>query len=141
MSSSSGKIFFSFIFVIGLLLLAYYLIVVLWLNLPNPLDPSSRRYRMEEIADKDKIQYRLSYGGKGSLKQSIHLNSGQAYFGIGHKGNSGFKVQLTTPTDSLIVVLCDVIGEFDDIVQVNIPKQDAYLLSVITTDEWKISYR
>jgi hypothetical protein len=140
-SSTKPKIFISLIFVIGLGILAYYLLFDRFLLLTGSLDPRTSRYKIEELAEKRKIQYRLAYKGNGNLKQTIHLNTGPAVFVIYHEGASDFLVELRSTTDSLISVLVKEKGEYEGVSQVDIPEQDAYLLNVITSGNWGIAYK
>jgi len=140
-SSSKPKIFISLIFVIALGILAYYLLFDRFLLLTGGLDPRTNRYKIEELAEKRKIQYRLAYKGDGNLKQTIHLNTGPAVFVIFHEGPSDFMVELRTNTDSLISVLVKETGDYEGVSQVDIPVQDAYLLNVITKGQWGIAYK
>lgn len=140
-SSSKPKIFISLLFVVGLGLLAYYLLFDRFLLLTGSLDPRTDRYKIEELAEKRKIQYRLAYKGTGNLKQTIHLNTGTAVFVIYHEGSSDFLVELRSNRDSLITVLAKEVGDFEGVSQVNIPEQDAYLLNVITSGSWGIAYK
>jgi len=140
-SSSKPKLIISLLFVIGLGFLAYYLLFDRFLLLTGSLDPRTDRYKIEELAEKRKIQYRLAYKGNGNLKQTIHLNTGPAVFVIYHEGNSDFLVELRSTTDSLISVLVRERGDYEGVSQVNIPEQDAYLLNVITTGNWGIAYK
>ncbi|MBI5403415.1 MAG: hypothetical protein HY959_08420 [Ignavibacteriae bacterium] len=141
MASSKPKIFISLIFVILCAVLAYYLLFDRFLLITGALDPRSDRYKIEELAEKRKIQYRLAYKGTGNLKQTIHLNTGPAVFVIFHEGSSDFTVELRTNRDSLITVLAKETGDWEGVSQVNIPEQDAYLLNVITTGKWGIAYK
>lgn len=141
MASSKPKIFFSLIFIIALGVLAYYLLFDRFLLLTRSLDPRTSRYKIEELAEKRKIQYRLAYKGNGNLKQTIHLNTGPAVFVIFHEGPSDFLVELRSTTDSLISVLVKETGEYEGVSQVDIPEQDAYLLNVITSGNWGIAYK
>ncbi len=141
MASSKPKIFFSLIFIIALGFLAYYLLFDRFLLLTRSLDPRTSRYKIEELAEKRKIQYRLAYKGNGNLKQTIHLNTGPAVFVIYHEGPSDFLVELRSTTDSLISVLVKETGEYEGVSQVDIPEQDAYLLNVITSGNWGIAYK
>jgi len=141
MASSKPKIFISLLFVIAAAILAYYLLFDRFLLLTGALDPRSDRYKIEELAEKRKIQYRLAYKGTGNLKQTIHLNSGPAVFVIFHEGTSDFLVELRTNRDSLITVLARENGDWDGVSQVEIPEQDAYLLNVITSGKWGIAYK
>lgn len=141
MASSKPKIFISLIFVILCAVLAYYLLFDRFLLITGALDPRSDRYKIEELAEKRKIQYRLAYKGTGNLKQTIHLNTGPAVFVIFHEGDSDFTVELRTNRDSLITVLAKETGDWEGVSQVNIPEQDAYLLNVITTGKWGIAYK
>lgn len=141
MASSKPKIFFSLIFIIALGVLAYYLLFDRFLLLTRSLDPRTSRYKIEELAEKRKIQYRLAYKGNGNLKQTIHLNTGPAVFVIYHEGPSDFLVELRSTTDSLISVLVKETGEYEGVSQVDIPEQDAYLLNVITSGNWGIAYK
>lgn len=141
MASSKPKIFFSLIFIIALGILAYYLLFDRFLLLTKSLDPRTSRYKIEELAEKRKIQYRLAYKGNGNLKQTIHLNTGPAVFVIFHEGPSDFLVELRSTTDSLISVLVKETGEYEGVSQVDIPEQDAYLLNVITSGNWGIAYK
>jgi|WetSurMetagenome_2_1015567.scaffolds.fasta_scaffold28494_5 hypothetical protein len=140
-SSSKPKIIISLLFVIGLGFLAYYLLFDRFLLLTGSLDPRTDRYRIEELAEKRKIQYRLAYRGNGNLKQTIHLNTGPAVFVIYHEGSSDFLVELLTTRDSLVSVLVKETGDYEGVSQVNIPEQDAYLLNVVTTGSWGIAYK
>jgi hypothetical protein len=140
-SSSKPKIFISLLFVVGLGLLAYYLLFDRFLLLTGSLDPRTDRYKIEELAEKRKIQYRLAYKGTGNLKQTIHLNTGPAVFVIYHEGSSDFLVELRSNRDSLISVLAKEVGDFEGVSQVNIPEQDAYLLNVVTSGSWGIAYK
>lgn len=140
-SSTKPKIFISLIFVIGLGILAYYLLFDRFLLLTGSLDPRTSRYKIEELAEKRKIQYRLAYKGTGNLKQTIHLNTGTAVFVMFHEGSSDFLVELRTNRDSLVTVLAKEKGDFEGVSQVEIPEQDAYLLNVITTGSWGIAYK
>lgn len=140
-SSSKPKIIISLLFVIGLGLLAYYLLFDRFLLLTGALDPRSDRYKIEELAEKRKIQYRLAYKGTGNLKQTIHLNTGPAVFVMFHEGGSDYTVELRSTTDSLISVLAKGTGDYEGVSQVNIPEQDAYLLNVITAGKWGIAYK
>ena len=141
MQNSKPKIFFSLLFIIAAGVLAYYLLFDRFLLLTNSLDPRTDRYKIEELAEKRKIQYRLAYKGTGDLKQTIHLNTGPAVFVIYHEGPSDFMVELRTTRDSLITVLVKDKGDYEGVSQVNIPEQDAYLLNVITTGSWGIAYK
>jgi hypothetical protein len=140
-TSTKPKIIISLIFVIGLGILAYYLLFDRFLLLTESLDPRTNRYKIEELAEKRKIQYRLAYKGNGNLKQTIHLNTGPAVFVIYHEGPSDFLVELRTNTDSLVSVLVKETGDYEGISQVEIPEQDAYLLNIITKGEWGIAYK
>ncbi len=140
-SSSKPKIFISLIFVIGLGILGYYLLFDRFILLSGSLDPRTSRYKIEELAEKRKIQYRLAYKGTGNLKQTIHLNSGLAVFILYHEGPSDFTVELRTNKDSLVTVLAKENGKYEGISQVEIPEQDAYLLNVITSGYWEIAYK
>ena len=135
------RLVISFLFVVGMVILAYYLIFDKWLLLKTILDPNSEEFKIEEIADNNKVQYRLSYTGNGDLKQAIALNTGIAFFKMNHFGPSNFRVELRTNTDSLITVLADQNGEYSGIVEVNVPTNDAYLLYVKTKDHWAIAYK
>ena len=135
------RLIISFLFVIGMVVLGYNLIFNKWLLLKSYLDPTSDEYKIEEIADNNKIQYRLSYSGTGDLKQTIALNTGVAYFKLNHIGDANFRVELRTNRDSLITVFVDQPGEYSGIVEVNIPTNDAYLLNVKTKDQWAIAYK
>jgi len=141
MASSKPKIFISLLFVILCAVLAYYLLFDRFLLLTGSLDPRTDRYKIEELAEKRKIQYRLAYKGTGNLKQTIHLNTGPAVFVIFHEGASDFTVELRTTRDSLISVLAKESGDWEGVSQVNIPEQDAYLLNVITSGKWGIAYK
>jgi len=141
MASSKPKIFISLLFVILCAILAYYLLFDRFLLLTGSLDPRTDRYKIEELAEKRKIQYRLAYKGTGNLKQTIHLNTGPALFVIFHEGSSDFTVELRTTRDSLISVLAKESGDWEGVSQVNIPEQDAYLLNVITSGKWGIAYK
>jgi hypothetical protein len=141
MASSKPKIFISLLFVILCAILAYYLLFDRFLLLTGSLDPRTDRYKIEELAEKRKIQYRLAYKGTGNLKQTIHLNTGPAVFVIFHEGSSDFTVELRTTRDSLISVLAKESGDWEGVSQVNIPEQDAYLLNVITSGKWGIAYK
>lgn len=141
MQNSKPKIFFSLLFIIAAGILAYYLLFDRFLLLTGSLDPRTDRYKIEELAEKRKIQYRLAYKGTGDLKQTIHLNTGPAVFVIYHEGPSDFMVELRTTRDSLITVLVKDKGDYEGVSQVNIPEQDAYLLNVITTGSWGIAYK
>jgi hypothetical protein len=140
-SSSKPKIIISLLFVIALGFLAYYLLFDRFLLLTGSLDPRSDRYKIEELAEKRKIQYRLAYKGTGNLKQTIHLNTGPAVFVIYHEGESSYLVELRSTTDSLISVLAQGTGDYDGVSQVNVPVEDAYLLNVITAGNWGIAYK
>lgn len=140
-TSTKPKIIISLIFVIVLGILAYYLLFDRFLLLTGSLDPRSSRYKIEELAEKRKIQYRLAYKGNGNLKQTIHLNTGPAVFVMYHEGPADFTVELRSTTDSLISVLVKEKGEYEGVSQVDIPEQDAYLLNVITTGSWGIAYK
>jgi hypothetical protein len=135
------RLVISFLFVVGMIILGYYLIFEKWIFLKTILDPNSEEYKIEEIADNNKVQYRLSYTGMGDLKQTIALNAGIAFFKMNHFGLSNFRVELRTNTDSLFSVLADKSGEYSGIVEVNIPTNDAYLLYVKTADRWAIAYK
>jgi hypothetical protein len=141
MQNSKPKIFFSLLFIIAAGILAYYLLFDRFLLLTGSLDPRTDRYKIEELAEKRKIQYRLAYKGTGNLKQTIHLNTGPAVFVIYHEGASDFLVELRTTRDSLITVLVKDKGDYEGVSQVDIPEQDAYLLNVITTGSWGIAYK
>lgn len=140
-SSSKPKLIISLLFVIGLGFLAYYLLFDRFLLLTGSLDPQTDRYKIEELAEKRKIQYRLAYRGTGNLKQTIHLNTGPAVFVIFHEGSDNFLVELRTTKDSLITVLAKEVGDYEGVSQVNIPEQDAYILNVITTGNWGVAYK
>jgi hypothetical protein len=140
-SSSKPKILISLLFVIGLGFLAYYLLFDRFLLLTKSLDPRTDRYKIEELAEKRKIQYRLAYRGTGNLKQTIHLNTGPAVFVIFHEGGDDFLVELRTTRDSLISILVRETGDYEGVSQVNIPEQDAYLLNVITKGSWGVAYK
>ena len=137
--NAKPKIIISLIFIIALGFLAYYLLFDRFLLLTGALDPRSDRYKIEELAEKRKIQYKKPWEGTGNLKQTIHLNPGPAVFIMSHTGNSEFIVELRTNTDSLITVLAKQTGDYEGVAQVNVPDQDAYLLNIITTGSWKIS--
>lgn len=135
------RLVISFLFVIAMGVLAYYLIFEKWILLKSIIDPGSEEYKIEEIADNNKVQYRLSYTGAGDLKQTIALNAGIAFFKMNHLGPSNFRVELRTNTDSLFTVLVDQPGEYSGIVEVNIPTNDAYLLYIKTKDRWAVAYK
>ena len=135
------RLVISFLFVVGMIVLGYYLIFEKWILLKTLLDPSSEEYKIEEIADNNKVQYRLSYTGAGDLKQTIALNAGIAFFKMNHFGPSNFRVELRTNTDSLFTVLVDQQGEYSGIVEVNVPTNDAYLLHIKTKDKWALAYK
>lgn len=135
------RLIISFLFVVGMVVLGYYFIFQKWILIKSYLDPGSDEYKIEEIADNNKIQYRLSYQGTGDLKQTIALNTGIAFFKLNHLGEANFRVELRTNRDSLMTVLVDQPGEYSGIVQVNIPTNDAYLLNVKTVDRWAIAYK
>jgi hypothetical protein len=139
--SSKPKIIISLLFVIALGFLAYYLLFDRFLLLTGSLDPRSDRYKIEELAEKRKIQYRLAYKGTGNLKQTIHLNTGPAVFVIFHDGVDDYLVELRSTTDSLISILAKGTGDYEGVSQVDIPEQDAYLLNVITSGKWGIAYK
>ena len=61
------RLVISFLFVVGMVILAYYLIFDKWLLLKTFIDPNSEEYKIEEIADNNKVQYRFSYTGVGDL--------------------------------------------------------------------------
>lgn len=135
------RLIVSFLFVVGMIILGYYLIFEKWLFVRSIIDPNSDEYKIEEIADNNKIQYRLSYSGTGDLKQTIALNTGIAFFKMNHFGAANFRVELKTNRDSLISVLVDQPGDYSGIVEVNIPTNDAYLLNIITRDHWAVAYK
>ena len=141
MANTKPKLVISLLFVIGAALLAYYLLFDRFLLLTGALDPRSDRYKIEELAEKRKIQYRLAYKGTGNLKQTIHLNTGPAVFVIYHEGESSFLVELRSTTDSLISVLAQETGDWEGVSQVTVPEQDAYLLNVVTAGKWGIAYK
>ena len=141
MANTKPKLVISLLFVIGAALLAYYLLFDRFLLLTGALDPRSDRYKIEELAEKRKIQYRLAYKGTGNLKQTIHLNTGPAVFVIYHEGESSFLVELRSTTDSLISVLAKENGDWEGVSQVTVPEQDAYLLNVVTAGKWGIAYK
>jgi hypothetical protein len=139
--NSKFRLVISLLFVLAMGILGYYLIFSKWLLITSLLDFNSDSYKLEEISDNSKIQYRLSYAGTGNLKQTIALNAGIAFFKMNHEGKSNFRVELRTNTDSLITVLVNQDGNYSGIVETNIPTNDAYLLNVITRDRWDIAYK
>jgi hypothetical protein len=131
-SNSKAKIFFSFIFVFGLLVLGYFLLVD---NIKMIFEPVVR------VEEGKGIQYRFAYNVTGDKTQIIHLNKGPVLFEYYHEGEGSFYVDLKKNTGELIKVLVQTNGTYEGSTELEISETDAYVVTVLTKGVWGLDYK
>ena len=137
--NTTPRIIVSFLFVLGLVYLGYWLISS---NiLPPVLDHQTEEYKLKEIADKRQTQYRFAYNVNGDKTQIIHLNKGPSLFEMYHEGTGMYLVELFTPQDSLVEILADVNGKWEGYKNIEVPETGPYLLTVKTSGVWGLDYK
>ncbi|MCX6159949.1 MAG: hypothetical protein NTV87_01250 [Ignavibacteriae bacterium] len=138
--NSKSRIFFSFLFVVGLIALVYWLIS----SQTNLFEEITSDEKRVEAADRNQIQYKLEYkvANDNNKTQIISLNQGPALFEMTHEGLGAFRVELRNPEGSrLVTTILDVTGKFKGIKEIKVPETGAYLLTVRSTGPWDVSYR
>ncbi|MCI0474271.1 MAG: hypothetical protein L0Y76_11870 [Ignavibacteria bacterium] len=131
-SNSKAKIFFSFIFVIGLLILGYFLLVDNFKMIFG--DPV-------KVEEGKGVQYRFAYNVTGDKTHIIHLNKGPVLFEYYHEGEGSFYIDLKTNKDSLVKVLAQTNGTYEGKTELDVPETDAYVLTITTKGVWGLDFK
>jgi hypothetical protein len=131
-TNSKAKIFISFIFVFGLLILGYFLLI-----------PNIRMIFQEPVKTEEGkgIQYRFAYNVTGDKTHIISLNKGPVLFEYYHEGEGSFYVDLKTNTGNLVKVLAQTNGNYEGSTELEVPETDAYVLTIITKGVWGLDFK
>ncbi len=84
-------------------------------------------------------QYRMSFGYIGDKSQIIDLIKGKAKLNTIYSGNSNFTARILYSDGSLLTMIADVNGPFNQKQEIDVPETGNYLLDVKTSGEWSFS--
>jgi hypothetical protein len=83
-------------------------------------------------------QYKMSFNFDGDKSQIIDLIKGKAEFNIVYSGTSTFTAKILNTDGSLLALLADVVGPYNQKRIVEVPETGTYLLDVKTSGEWSL---
>ena len=104
-------------------------------NYDNPMNENER------IALEKKEQYRKDLTGKGHASNIVDLREGKAIIEVEHIGAGDFQFDLSTNDHQLIMTIAKGTGDMQKKVVYDSPKEDAYMINVITDGDWKVKIR
>ena len=125
----------------GLMLLAVILIAVGVLYYSHTKETgkpgltAKRSQSIEEVSE----QYNISFSFNGDRSQLIDLIKGKVELNLIYPGSSKFTAKLIQADGTLISVLADQYGPYNEKQIVIIPETGAYLLDVKTKGEWSLN--
>lgn len=94
--------------------------------------------RKEFLSDETSEQSKMYFHFEGNQSQSLELLKGKAILNLIYSGKSKFTVKLLHLDGTLLAVLADVNGPYNQKQIIEVPKTDEYILDVRTAGEWSL---
>ncbi|RPI17550.1 MAG: hypothetical protein EHM58_08740 [Ignavibacteriae bacterium] len=89
----------------------------------------------EELKD----QYRIGVTFSDDKAQIIDLIKGNVTFKLVYEGNTRFISRILKPDGTLIALIADKQGSFEETTSVTVPETGSYILDIKTTGKWSFA--